>query len=122
MLLSAPLQQMHGHIVEGQTLESERDAHTVCAAAAPVAPQLHAVTPCWMLPNGALPSGNLNSMRTLLPVFKKAVCGAPWAMVSKARRSCRHVTPRSGAALEMVPLPKIVPAPKRRVLQMCSSS
>src|SRR5258706_6126313 len=122
MLLSAALQQMHGDVLEGQPLESERDAHAVGAAAAPIAPQLHAVTPCWMLPNGALPSGSLNSMCTLLPAFKKTVCGAPWAMVSKARSSCKHVTPRSGAALEMVPLPKMVPAPKRRVLQMCSSS
>ena len=40
-------------------------------------------------------------------------------MVSSMRRSARHDTPRARSAFDTVPLPRIVPAVKRRVRAMC---
>jgi hypothetical protein len=78
-----------------------------------------AATTRWSIaPNGFAPESSASiTMRS--PTAMNGVTGLPVSMISIIRRSARQDTPRSRAAFDTVPLPRMVPAMNRRVFAMC---
>src|SRR5690606_3542754 len=122
VVLGAPLaHEMDGHVLERQALVMERDADAPARAGPPIAVELHRCTTFWdMRPKRLLPRPSSISISTVSPGRMNGVCGAPVSMISIIRRSARQEIPRARSSLETVPLPRMVPAVKLRVLQMCS--
>ncbi len=73
-----------------------------------------------MRPNRLWPAPSSISIVDRVARGRNGVSGCPPAMISRARRSARHETPRAGSAFDTVPLPRIVPATKSRVRAMCA--
>src|SRR5690606_21666591 len=121
VLVAALADEVDRDVLEGKVLVGESGADPPARAAPPVVVEPHGFTTlCWMRPKRLLPCRSSISISTVSPTFMKGVRGAPVSMVSIIRRSARHEMPRARSSLETVPLPRIVPAVKLLVLQMCS--
>ena len=66
-----------------------------------------------MRPNRSRPAASRISIAIVSPADMNGVVALPPSIVSIARRSARHETPRARSAFDTVPLPRIVPAVKR---------
>ena len=68
------------------------------------------------------PSAPVISIRTRSENFSQGVWGAPWSMVSIARRSAMQDEPAARSGLATVPDPMIVPEINGRVIAACAIS